>query len=443
MIDKELLKGKKAAYFTLGCKLNFAETSTVGRQLSDLGVSAAQKGEQADICIVNTCTVTEVADKKCRQAIRKLVRENPNAYVVVTGCYAQLSPDAVAKIPGVDVVLGAEQKGDVLKHLNHFIKKSQAEIYISELKDIHSFAHACDNGDRTRYFLKVQDGCNYFCTYCTIPFARGNSRNPSIASLIEEAEQAVAHGAKEIVLTGVNTGDFGRSTDETFIELLKALDKIEGVKRYRISSIEPNLLTEEIIQFVAQSRHFKDHFHIPLQSGCDETLQLMRRKYDTAHFQEKLELIYKYMPDAFVGIDVIVGMNGETDAQFEQAYQYLSKLHYGQLHVFSYSERPGTKALNFTPKTTPMQKHERSQRLLALSEEKRKSFYAAHRGETMQVLLEKSKDETLMNGLTHNYIRVELEADHNLDNAFCEVKLGDFNADQSALEGTLIRVIED
>lgn len=441
MTEEALLKGKKAAYFTLGCKLNFAETSTVGRQLKALGVDPVEKGEKADICVVNTCTVTEVADKKCRQAIRKLIKEHPNAYVVVTGCYAQMSPKAVADIPGVDVVLGAEQKGDVLKHLDHFIKKSITEVYISELKDIHTFAHACDNGDRTRYFLKVQDGCNYFCTYCTIPYARGNSRNPSIASLVEEAQQAVLHGAKEIVLTGVNTGDFGRSTGETFLQLLQNLDAIEGVKRYRISSIEPNLLTEEIIQFVAQSRHFKDHFHIPLQSGCDETLQLMRRRYDTSLFKEKLDLIYQYMPDAFVGIDVIVGMNGETEEQFNQTYEYLKKLHYGQLHVFSYSERPGTKAVAFTPKTSPQQKQDRSHRLLNLSEEKRKAFYSSHKGKTMQVLLEKTKEDALMNGLTHNYIRVELEADHSLDNQLCEVELGEFNEDQSALMGKLIKVI--
>ena len=310
MIDTQIFQDKTAVYYTLGCKLNFSETSTIGRMLQEAGVRTARRGEKADICVVNTCSVTEVADKKCRQAIHRLVRQHPGAFVVVTGCYAQLKPEDVAKIDGVDVVLGAEQKKDLLKYLGNLQKHGAGEAHTSALKDIRSFVPSCSRGDRTRFFLKVQDGCDYFCSYCTIPFARGRSRNGSIASIVEQAQQAVAEGGKEIVLTGVNIGDFGRSTGETFFDLVKALDGVEGVERYRISSIEPNLLTDEIIDIVAQSRRFMPHFHIPLQAGCDEVLKLMRRRYDTALFASKIERIKTRMPDAFIGVDVIVGTRG-------------------------------------------------------------------------------------------------------------------------------------
>lgn len=344
----------------MGCKLNFSETSTIGKTLREAGVRTARKGEKADICVVNTCSVTEVADKKCRQAIHRLVKQHPGAFVVVTGCYAQLKPDTVAKIEGVDVVLGAEQKGELLNYLGNLEKHAQGEAVTSALKDIRSFVPSCSRGDRTRFFLKVQDGCDYYCSYCTIPFARGRSRNGSVASMVEQAKQAAAEGGKEIVITGVNIGDFGKSTGETFFDLVKALDEVEGIERYRISSIEPNLLTDEIIDFVAHSKRFMPHFHIPLQSGSDEVLKLMRRRYDTALFAHRIAEIKRLMPDAFIGVDVIVGTRGETTELFEQAYQFISSLDVTQLHVFSYSERPGTQALKIDYVVSPEEKHRRS-----------------------------------------------------------------------------------
>ena len=437
MIDTQIFQDKKAVYYTLGCKLNFSETSSIGRMLQEVGVRTARRGEKADICVVNTCSVTEVADKKCRQAIHKLVKQHPGAFVVVTGCYAQLKPEDVARIEGVDVVLGAEQKKDLLKYLGNLQKHGEGEAHTSALKDIRSFVPSCSRGDRTRFFLKVQDGCDYFCSYCTIPFARGRSRNGSIASMVEQARQAVAEGGKEIVLTGVNIGDFGRSTGETFFDLVQALDEVEGVERYRISSIEPNLLTDEVIDFVARSRRFMPHFHIPLQSGCDEVLRLMRRRYDTALFASKIRRIKQLMPDAFIGVDVIVGTRGETEEYFERSREFLRGLDVTQLHVFSYSERPGTQALKIDHAVPPPEKHRRSQCLLELSEQKLRDFYARHIGQTMPVLLERPKPGLPMHGFTPNYIRVEVEHDDRLDNHVVPVKLGEFNADGSALRGEL------
>ena len=439
MIDTTIFQDKTAVYYTLGCKLNFSETSTIARILQEAGVRTARRGEKADICVVNTCSVTEVADKKCRQAIHRLTKQHPGAFVVVTGCYAQLKPETVAGIRGVDVVLGAEQKKDLLLYLGDLQKKVQGEAHTSALKDIRSFVPSCSRGDRTRFFLKVQDGCDYFCSYCTIPFARGRSRNGSIASLVEQARQAVAEGGKEIVLTGVNIGDFGRSTGETFLDLVKALDEVDGVERYRISSIEPNLLTDEIIDYVASSRRFMPHFHIPLQSGCDEVLKLMRRRYDTDLFASKVQRIKSEMPDAFIGVDVIVGTRGETDEYFERSYTFLQGLDVTQLHVFSYSERPGTQALKIDYVVSPQEKHKRSQRLLELSEEKWQAFYARHKGQTMPVLLERPKPGMPMHGFTPNYIRVEVPHDDALDNQVVNVRLGDFNADGSALQGEILR----
>ena len=359
MIDTTVFQNKTAVYYTLGCKLNFSETSTIGKILREAGVRTARKGEKADICVVNTCSVTEMADKKCRQAIHRLVKQHPGAFVVVTGCYAQLKPGDVAKIDGVDVVLGAEQKGELLQYLGDLQKHEKGEAITTTTKDIRSFSPSCSRGDRTRFFLKVQDGCDYFCSYCTIPFARGRSRNGTIASMVEQARQAAAEGGKEIVLTGVNIGDFGKTTGESFFDLVKALDQVEGIERYRISSIEPNLLTDEIIEFVSHSRSFMPHFHIPLQSGCDEVLQLMRRRYDTALFASKVKKIKEVMPDAFIGVDVIVGTRGETPEYFEQAYQFIDGLDVTQLHVFSYSERPGTQALKIEYVVSPEEKRRR------------------------------------------------------------------------------------
>jgi threonylcarbamoyladenosine tRNA methylthiotransferase MtaB len=438
MIDTTIFQNKTAVYYTLGCKLNFSETSTIGKTLREAGVRTARKGEKADICVVNTCSVTEMADKKCRQAIHRLVKQHPGAFVVVTGCYAQLKPENVAMIEGVDVVLGAEQKKDLLQYLGDLNKHDKGEAIASATKDICSFAPSCSRGDRTRYFLKVQDGCDYFCSYCTIPFARGRSRNGTIASMVEQAENAASEGGHEIVLTGVNIGDFGRSTGENFFDLVKALDNVQGIERYRISSIEPNLLTDEIIKYVSQSSSFMPHFHIPLQSGSDDVLKLMRRRYDTSLFAEKVRNIKEIMPDAFIGVDVIVGTRGETDEYFEQAYEFLKGLDVSQLHVFSYSERPGTQALKIEHVVAPDVKHQRSQRLLALSDEKTKAFYAKRIGETKTVLLEKPKAGAPMHGFTDNYIRVEVENAPKLDNHLVKVLLGDFNEDGTALKGTII-----
>lgn len=438
MIDTTVFQNKKAVYYTLGCKLNFSETSTIGKILKEAGVRTARKGEVADICIVNTCSVTEVADKKCRQAIHRLAKENPGAFIVVTGCYAQLKPGQVADIEGVDLVLGAEQKGDLIKYLGDMQKREHGEAVTTASKDIRKFSPSCERGDRTRYFLKVQDGCDYFCSYCTIPFARGRSRNGSIADIVKQAEEVAAEGGKEIVITGVNTGDFGKSTGENFFDLVKALDEVDGIERYRISSIEPNLLTDEIIEFVSKSKRFMPHFHIPLQSGCDEVLKLMRRRYDTALFAEKIQKIKSLMPDAFIGVDVIVGTRGETEEYFEKAYQFIKGLDVTQLHVFSYSERPGTQALKIDHVVSPDEKHERSQRLLAISDEKTKAFYRKHIGREMKVLMEHSKEGVPMHGFTDNYIRVEIKRDNEFDNRIITVRLECFNEDETSLVGTIV-----
>lgn len=448
MTEESVFKNKKAIYFTLGCKLNFAETSTIGKLLQSMGVTKARQNEKADICVINTCSVTEVADHKCRQAIHKMVKQNPGAFVVVTGCYAQLKPETVSQIEGVDLVLGAEQKGDILKYLEERlpllpkerrIQDAAHESFTIPSKDIRTFAPSCSCGDRTRYFLKVQDGCDYYCTYCTIPFARGRSRNGSIASLVAQARQVAEEGGKEIVLTGVNIGDFGKTTGESFLDLVKALDQVEGILRYRISSIEPNLLTDEIIDYCAQSRAFMPHFHIPLQSGSDEVLKLMHRRYTTQLFAEKVAHIKERMPDAFIGVDVIVGTRGETNDLFEDTYRFIENLDISQLHVFSYSERPGTMALKIEHTVPAEEKHLRSQRLLALSEYKWKKFYQKYIGTEQEVLLEKSKKRGIMHGFTSNYIKVEIQTSEDIkDNQIAKVRLGDFTEDGTALHATLI-----
>ena len=438
MIDSSILQGKKAAYFTLGCKLNFAETSTVAQELSRYGVTKVGKGEVADLVVVNTCSVTEVADHKCRQAIHRLVKAHPGAFVVVTGCYAQLKPQAIIETEGVDLVLGNEQKGEIIPAILHGMTNTASAL---PLRGAGGFSPACSKGDRTRYFLKVQDGCNYYCTYCTIPMARGRSRNGSIQSMVEQAQQVVKEGGKEIVITGVNIGDFGRSTGETFYDLVKALDQVEGIERYRISSIEPNLLTDELIAYCAQSRAFMPHFHIPLQSGSDEVLKLMHRKYDTALFRHKIEMIRNVMPDAFIGVDVIVGTRGETAERFEEAFRFMESVDVSQYHVFSYSERAGTKALEIPHVVTPQEKHERSQRVLDLSAQKTHDFYARFIGTTRPVLLEHaSPRKPFMNGFTDNYIRVEVPNQPELDNQMLQVTLGDFNPKGDALISQLSTV---
>ena len=425
------LKGKKAVYYTLGCKLNFAETSTIQKQLEAVGVETAKSGEAADICIVNTCSVTEVADSKSRQAISRLHRKHPEARIIVTGCYAQLHPEKIAALEGVSIVIGKEElRNNVITLLQDNVQTKE------ENPKVEPFVPACACGERTRFFLKVQDGCNYFCTYCTIPFARGRSRNGSIASLVKQAEEAALQGGKEIVLTGVNIGDFGKTTGESFLDLLKALDKVEGIQRYRISSIEPNLLTEDIIRFCSQSRAFMPHFHIPLQSGSDEVLKLMHRRYDTKFFAQKIEEVRKYIPDAFIGVDVIVGMRGETDELFAQAREFMQALPVSQYHVFSYSERPGTKALQIPGIVTPQQKHERSQQILSISDDKLRTYYNKYKGQTRPVLLEHSIKGGVMHGFTDNYIRVEVQT-KGLDNTIVPVQLGEWNEKGDALIGKL------
>lgn len=451
MIDTSAFQGKTAAYYTLGCKLNFSETSTFGKMLQEMGVRTAQKGEQADICLINTCSVTEVADHKCRQIIHRMVRQHPGAFVVVTGCYAQLEADEVARIEGVDLVLGSDEKANLIQFLSEAwvskAEKLEAEgerntqetgtpYYIKKTKDIKSFAQSCSRGNRTRYFLKVQDGCDYFCTYCTIPYARGFSRNPTITSLVAQAEEAAREGGREIVLTGVNIGDFGKTTGEKFIDLVQALDRVEGISRYRISSLEPDLLSDELIAFCAESRAFMPHFHIPLQSGSDTVLKLMHRHYDAQLFADKIHRVKALMPDAFIGVDVMVGCRGETPECFEETYDFLNGLDVTQLHVFPYSERPGTSALKIPYKVSDKDKKLRSKRLLDLSDQKTEAFYLKHIGREAEVLFEKAPRGKAMHGFTRNYVRVELsakDADPALDNQLVKVRLGELTNDKQAL----------
>ncbi len=454
MIDTAAFQGKTAKFYTLGCKLNFSETSTFARTLYNMGVREAKKSESADICLINTCSVTEVADHKCRQIIHRMVRQNPGAFVIVTGCYAQLESATIAKIEGVDLVLGSNEKADLIQYLSDAWNKTNIEsigdksseegkgtYHSVKTKDIKSFQASCSRGNRTRYFLKVQDGCNYFCTYCTIPYARGFSRNPSIESLVQQAEEAAKEGGKEIVLTGVNIGDFGETTGEKFLDLVKALDKVEGIERFRISSLEPDLIDDDLIAYCAQSRAFMPHFHIPLQSGSDEVLKLMHRRYDTKLFAHKIKLIKEKMPDAFIGVDVMVGSRGERPEYFEDCYNFLASLPVTQLHVFPYSERPGTSALSIPYVVDAREKKHRAHKLLKLSDEKTRAFYAAHIGQEADVLFEKAARGKAMHGFTDNYIRVELspsQAKEEYDNQIIRVRLGGFNFDQSSLKAELL-----
>lgn len=398
----------------------------------------AVDGEKADICLINTCSVTEVADRKCRQAIRRMIKKNPGAFTVVTGCYAQLSPERICDIEGVDLVLGSNEKANLIGFLSEKWGSGNREstYKVEKTRDIKSFAPSCSRGNRTRFWLKVQDGCNYYCTYCTIPFARGNSRNASIASLAEQARQVVSEGGREIVLTGVNIGDFGRTTGESFLDLVRTLDSIEGIERYRISSLEPDLISDELIEFCAGSRAFMPHFHIPLQSGSDEVLRLMRRHYDTKLFAEKIYKIKELMPDAFIGVDVMVGCRGETPECFEETYRLLESLPVTQLHVFPYSERPGTAALKIPYVVSDLDKHLRSQRLIELSNRKTEEFYTFYINKEVDVLFEKASRGKAMHGFTPNYVRVELPArmaSDEYDNKIVRVRLGGFNHDKSAL----------
>ena len=437
MTDISSFDNCKAEFHTLGCKLNFAETSTIARIFAERGIRRAQPGEVPDICVVNTCSVTELADKKCRQTIRRLANRYPDAVIVVTGCYAQLKKDEVAAIDGVDIVLGSEQKMEISAYLDRWLATRKPQVEVTPAKDIRAFSPSCSRGDRTRYFLKVQDGCDYFCSYCTIPFARGRSRSGSIESLVAQAREVVAEGGKEIVITGVNIGDFGKNTGENIIDLFRELDKIEGISRYRISSLEPDLLTDEIIEFVAQSRSFMPHFHIPLQSGSDPVLKLMRRHYDSALFAEKVNRIKACIPDAFIGVDLIVGARGESEEQFGISRDFVSALPVTRLHVFPYSERPGTLALTIDGAVDQHTKSVRAGVMINISEGKLKEFTKQFIGTVRPVLFEQPQKGKPMHGFTDNYIKVYAPFQKEYINRLALVRLCEMNEDCS-VNGTVI-----
>lgn len=414
---------------TLGCKLNFSETATIGKSLGEHGYESAGEGDVPDVCVVNTCSVTELADKKCRQHIRSLVKRYPDALMVVTGCYAQLKSEEVAELPGVDIVLGSEQKLDIATYVDRWFDNHVQAVAVSQLKDIRRFSPSCERGDRTRYWLKVQDGCDYYCSYCTIPMARGRSRSGTINELVTQANEVAQQGGKEIVITGVNIGDFGKNTGEKLIDLLKALDNITAIERYRISSIEPDLLTDEIIAFCAESRAFMPHFHIPLQCGSNEVLRLMRRHYNRELFAQKVNRCRQLMPDCFIGVDVMVGSRGERDDLFEESYNFIASLNLQHLHVFPYSERPGTMALRIPTIVPPKAKQERAARMIALSDAKQRDFINRYLGTTRHVLLEQRHGDAPMHGFTDNYIRVNVEPHDHLANRVVPVRLESINDD--------------
>lgn len=407
--------------------------------LSGHGIRRAAPGENPDICVVNTCSVTELADKKCRQAIRKLIKSYPGALVIVTGCYAQLKSGEVAGIDGVDIVLGSDKKNDIVQYIERWKRsRAQQQVDVHGFRELTDFCPSCSRGDRTRYFLKVQDGCDYFCTYCTIPFARGRSRSGTIEMLTRQARDVAAEGGREIVITGVNIGDFGKNTGEKFIDLVKALDAVEGIERYRISSIEPDLLDDEIIDYVATSRRFMPHFHIPLQSGSDEVLRLMHRHYDTALYARKIEKIRETIPHAFIGVDLIVGARGETQELFEQSRRFVESLDVSRLHVFPYSERPGTVALRIDHVVGKHEKEERVEQMLRLSDEKLRRFTSRFTGTRRPVLLEHPRrGSNVMHGFTDNYLRVEVPSDPSLANKIVPVELGGISDDVETVNGII------
>ena len=427
----------KIRFVTLGCKLNFAESSARGKALLQQGHTRAKQGEEADICVINTCSVTDNADHKDRQTIHRIHRQNPNAIIIVTGCYAQLQPEQIAQIEGVDYVLGQNEKYDIpalVQRIGDEARRRETEVSVCAIREVEEFHGAYSKDDRTRCFLKVQDGCNYFCTYCTIPYARGKSRNPKISEVVANAQQALAEGAKEIVLTGVNIGDFGRSTGETFLELLRALDGLEAKGerreakgmdyRIRISSCEPNLLTDEIIDFVAQSKHFAPHFHIPLQSGSNEVLSIMKRRYTRELFEERVQHIKQVMPHAFIGVDCMVGVRGETEEYFNDYVEFIKRLDVSQLHVFTYSERANTRMLELDLCIVPKAERQRRSKILhEISEEKTQTFYANQTGREAIVLWESKKEDDQMAGFTENYVKVHRPYDKAKVNTFEVIRL--------------------
>jgi threonylcarbamoyladenosine tRNA methylthiotransferase MtaB len=413
----------KVAFFTLGCKLNFSETSGISQQFKEQGFEVVGFEEAADIYVINTCSVTEHADRKCKKVVRDALKHNSQARIAVIGCYAQLKPDEIAEIPGVDVVLGAKEKFNLLEHLQNLSETSETQVFKSPIKEVKHFENAYSLGDRTRSFLKVQDGCNYFCSFCTIPLARGRSRSDYIANIVQSAHNIAQGGVKEIVLTGVNIGDFRNDRGETFYDLVRALDEVPGIDRYRISSIEPNLLSNEIIDFVAHSQRFVPHFHMPLQSGSDYLLSKMRRRYRTDLYAERVQRIREQLPEASIGVDVIVGFPGETDEEFAKTYQFLNSLPISYLHVFTYSERDNTPAIRMDGTVPEHKRTERRKELQKLSKQKQQAFYEQFAGDTAEALLEQANKQGFMQGYTKNYLRVSIPFDSKLINTRQQVKL--------------------
>jgi threonylcarbamoyladenosine tRNA methylthiotransferase MtaB len=426
-----MIQYKKAAFYTLGCKLNFSETSTISRLFEDAGYAKVDFEENPDIFVINTCSVTENADKKCKQLVKRAKKINPESFVVIIGCYAQLKPEEIAKMAGVDMVLGANEKFNLIEHLEKIESKPEATIVsFDNIKKASEFIPSYSFGDRTRSFLKVQDGCDYFCTFCTIPLARGKSRNASIASTLTEAEKIAQTEVKEVVLTGVNIGDFGQGGDENFFGLLQQLDKVEGIDRFRISSIEPNLLSNEIIEFcLTNAKRFVPHFHIPLQSGSNRLLQAMRRKYERELYAERVQKIKEYRPDACIGVDVIVGFPGETDDEFMETMDFLKDLDISYLHVFTYSERANTTAVKLGDPVPMSVRKERSKMLHILSDKKKRKFYEENLGSIRTVLFEQEEENGMMFGFTENYVKVKFPFDKALTNTFQQIELTEIDRD--------------
>lgn len=416
-------KGKKAAFYTLGCKLNFSETSTIAGAFKEVGFERVGFDEEADVYVINTCSVTNQGDKASRNIVRQAVKKNPNAMVIVVGCYSQLKPDEVGHIEGVDMVLGTQEKFHIPAYLGNLEKRPTTEIKTTRLADIKSYHKAFSWGDRTRSFLKIQDGCDYYCSFCTIPYARGKSRNDTIKNTVKEARKAVEKGYKEVVLTGVNIGDYGKSSGENFLDLLKALENVAGLHRLRLGSVEPNLLKDEIIELVAGSKVIMPHFHIPLQSGSDEVLSLMKRKYSTGLFAKRIHKIREVVPHAFIGVDIIAGTNGETEELFQDSYDFINGLEISQLHAFTYSERSGTQALKIPWKVDVEDRKRRTQMYINLSEKKLRAFYEKHLGSMQTVLFESQKNGENMSGFTENYIKVETPFQEELINELQKVEL--------------------
>lgn len=421
---------KKVAFYTLGCKLNFSETSTIGRAFEAAGYAKVKFDDTPDIFVINTCSVTENADKKCRQLVKKALKINPNGFVAIIGCFAQLKPKQIAEIPGVDIVLGANEKFNIVEHIESLEKNEETIISNENIKKTKEFIPAFSMGDRTRSFLKIQDGCDYFCTFCTIPLARGKSRNASIETTIGEAKKIAATKVKEVVLTGVNIGDFGQGDDENFFELTKALDTVDGIDRFRISSIEPNLLSDEIIEFcLNKAQRFVPHFHIPLQSGSDKLLKAMRRKYERSVFENRVKAIKQFAPNACIGADVIVGFPGETDEDFLETVQFINQLDLSYLHVFTYSERANTTAIKLGDPVPMNVRKERSKQLHILSDKKKRAFYESNIGKIGTVLFENEENGGVMHGFTENYVKVKTNYDAKLANTFQKVQLTEIDRD--------------